>query len=166
MNQSSISHKKDIAAGLGTLAVILLIVLAINLTSPKKTQTSPVAKSETTSKTSQQPSSPATSSSSASSVSYKDGSYSAKGEYESPGGEEGLLVKLTLKSDVVTASSAKSEAGDPEAQIYQQQFINNYKKLVVGKSIDNIKISRVAGSSLTSEGFNDALSQIKQQAKA
>jgi hypothetical protein len=38
--------------------------------------------------------------------------------------------------------------------------------LVVGKSVDEVSLSRVAGSSLTSLGFNNALTQIKEDAKA
>jgi hypothetical protein len=37
---------------------------------------------------------------------------------------------------------------------------------VVGKSLDDIKVSKVAGSSLTSGGFNKAIEQIKTDATA
>ncbi|WP_447589312.1 hypothetical protein [Microbacterium lacticum] len=37
---------------------------------------------------------------------------------------------------------------------------------VVGKDIDDVSVSRVAGSSLTSGGFNDALETIKADARA
>ena len=37
---------------------------------------------------------------------------------------------------------------------------------VVGKDIDDLSVSRVAGSSLTSGGFNDSLETIKADARA
>ncbi len=103
---------------------------------------------------------------SASVSSYKDGTYTAKGSYVSPGGNESVTVSLTLKDGVVTASTVEEGAGDPEALEYQHDFIGGYKTFVNGKDIDNIHVSRVSGSSLTSIGFNDALTQIKDQAKS
>jgi hypothetical protein len=60
-------------------------------------------------------------------------------------------------------------AGDPQAresQDYQSQFIGGIADAVVGKDIDQISVSRVAGSSLTSGGFNDAIETIKSEAAA
>jgi hypothetical protein len=70
-----------------------------------------------------------------------------------------------LQNGVITGTSATGGANDPEASQYQSQFISGYKSLVVGKSIDSVSLSRVSGSSLTSQGFNNALQQIKNQAK-
>jgi len=100
------------------------------------------------------------------STGYKDGTYSATGQYFSPGGQESVRVDLTLTNDVVTASSVESGANDPTAESYQTSFISGYKAYVIGKKINTIKLSNVSGSSLTSQGFNDALKQIEQQAKA
>lgn len=97
---------------------------------------------------------------------YKDGNYSATGQYDSPGGNESITISLSLKNGDVTATSAKSGANDSTAQQFQSDFIAGYKSLVVGKSIDSIHLSRVSGSSLTSQGFNEALNSIKSQAKA
>jgi uncharacterized protein with FMN-binding domain len=95
---------------------------------------------------------------------YKDGTYNADGSYTSPGGREAIKVSLTLKGDKVTASTVESDAGDPTGQEYQEQFIAGYKSQVVGRSLDDIELSRVSGSSLTSQGFNAAVEQIKAQA--
>ena len=38
--------------------------------------------------------------------------------------------------------------------------------LGVGVAIDDLNVSKVAGSSLTSGGFNDAVEQIKAEARA
>ena len=49
---------------------------------------------------------------------------------------------------------------------YQDDFVGGYKSQVVGKSIAEIQLGKVSGSSLTSRGFNEALDQIRNQAKS
>lgn len=97
---------------------------------------------------------------------YQDGTYTATGSYSTPGGQESITVTVTLKSDIVTATSAKSSSNDHDSREYQSRFISGYKSLVVGKKISDIQLSHVSGSSLTSSGFNKALDQIEQQAAA
>jgi uncharacterized protein with FMN-binding domain len=97
---------------------------------------------------------------------YKDGSYSAEGTYTSPGGTEHLDVKLTLKDGVITDAVVESLATRPESKAMQAKFISGYKTLVVGKKIDDVMLDKVSGSSLSPIGFNDAVAQIKVQAKA
>ncbi len=100
------------------------------------------------------------------SATLKDGTYQATGSYTSPGGNEQITVNVTLKDGVVTDTSATSGANDPTAKQYQAEFIAGYKDQVVGKKISSIKLSRVSGSSLTSQGFNNALQEIQRQAQA
>lgn len=142
--------------------IIAVIVVAAAAASPKKqaTTTASTANSSTTSAT------PSSADDTSSDASFKDGSYTATGAYESPGGNEHITVHVTLASGVVTATSATSGAGDPEAHEYQSMFIGGFKSQVVGKRIADVHLSRVSGSSLTSQGFNDAISQIENQAKA
>ena len=97
---------------------------------------------------------------------YKDGTYSAVGEYISPGGEESINLTLTLKNDVIVDAQVVSNAIRPNSVIYQGKFISGYKTLVVGKNIDNVALTKVSGSSLTPKGFADALAKIKVQAAA
>jgi hypothetical protein len=99
-------------------------------------------------------------------VSYADGTYTEKGRYISPGGAESIEVTVTLEGDIITSASVKSNAISSDSKQYQAEFISGYKKLVVGKDIDEVSLSRVAGSSLTSNGFNEALELIKADAKA
>jgi uncharacterized protein with FMN-binding domain len=108
----------------------------------------------------------ATPSASQSSVNYKDGTYSAVGQYISPGGKEKVNVSLTVSSDVVADATVTSGANDPTAVSYQTLFISGYKPKVIGKKLSSIKLTNVSGSSLTSQGFNSAVNAIKQQAKA
>jgi len=97
---------------------------------------------------------------------YNDGTYSATGSYGSPGGPDKIKITLTLKDDIVTSASAVSMAGDPMSKNFQAKFISGFQAVVVGKNIDDLNVSVVSGSSLTSKGFNDAVAQIKLQAKA
>lgn len=98
--------------------------------------------------------------------SYKDGTYEATGHYESPGGEEEIEVSITVKDGTVTDTSTVSKATNPKSVMMQGVFIDNYKAMVVGKSLDEVKLDKVAGSSLTPKGFNDAVEQIKKEAVA
>jgi uncharacterized protein with FMN-binding domain len=97
---------------------------------------------------------------------YADGEYSAEGEYTSPGGKETVGVSLTLAGDVITAVTVTPESENPNGKKYQGEFADGIAEVVVGKSIDDIEVSKVAGSSLTSGGFNDAVDQIKADAAA
>ena len=98
--------------------------------------------------------------------SYKDGTYTATGAYMSPGGEDQVTVTLTLAHDVITSVNVTPGAQDRTSQRYQDRFISGYKQYVVGKNIASVNVGVVSGSSLTPIGFNDALTQIKAQAKA
>jgi uncharacterized protein with FMN-binding domain len=138
------------------VAIIAVIVVAAVATSPKKMQANSTASGGSSS----------TATIGSKDTNFKDGTYTATGSYESPGGNESITVRVTLQQGVITATSADSGAQDPEASEYQSMFIDGYKSLVVGKDIASVNLSRVSGSSLTSQGFNDAISKIENQAKA
>lgn len=97
---------------------------------------------------------------------YKDGTYSATGSYLTPGGRESIDLTVTIKGGLITDTALKQNGDNRDSQEYQGVFANNYKSFVVGKAIDSVSLSRVAGSSLTSGGFNTALEMIKKDAKA
>jgi hypothetical protein len=101
-----------------------------------------------------------------SSASYADGDYSADGSYQSPGGTETITVDLTLADGVVTAVTVTGDPATPDSEHYQGQFESGIASEVVGKSLDDISVSKVSGSSLTSGGFNAAIDDIKSQAAA
>ena len=96
---------------------------------------------------------------------YKDGTYSATGSYSTPNGRESIELTVTITNNVITDTSLVENARSGEARDYQAEFASNYKDLVVGKKVNDVSLSRVAGSSLTSYGFNAALTQIKTDAK-
>lgn len=97
---------------------------------------------------------------------YADGSYSATGSYVSPGGSESVAVELTLTDDVVTDVVVTPQATNPNSVRFQGEFADGIADVVVGQPVDELQVSRVAGSSLTSGGFNDALAQILAEASA
>ncbi len=97
---------------------------------------------------------------------YKNGTYSATGSYMSPGGQDQVAVTLTLVNDIVTSVSVTPQAGDRTSQRYINRFLSGYQQYVVGQDISTLSLGRVSGSSLTPIGFNNALSQIRAQAKA
>ncbi|ONI61998.1 hypothetical protein ALI44B_14925 [Leifsonia sp. ALI-44-B] len=90
----------------------------------------------------------------------KDGTYTEDGSYNSPGGEESITVKLTLAGGVIEDLDVTSNATNPNSKKYQGEFVDGINDIVVGKSIDDLNVSKVAGSSLTSGGFNDAIDKI------
>lgn len=96
---------------------------------------------------------------------YKDGTYSANGTYVSPNGTETVGVELTFASGTVTAVNITEYPSNPNTRKFQGEFAGGIAGQVVGKSIDELNVSKVAGSSLTSGGFNKAVEAIKSEAK-
>jgi len=97
---------------------------------------------------------------------YTDGTYDASASYQSPNGTESIDVEITLADNVITAVTVTGNGESPDSQRYQGEFENGIADVVVGKNIDEISVDKVAGSSLTSGGFNDAIEQIKSEATA
>ncbi len=96
---------------------------------------------------------------------YADGEYSAFGSYQSPGGRQEVGVTVTLSNSVITALTLDTSQTKGTSAEFQGKFSSGIDDLVVGKSIDELDVSKVSGSSLTSGGFNDAIEQIKTEAQ-
>lgn len=97
---------------------------------------------------------------------YADGTYTADGSYQTPETVEEISVTLTVADGLVTEVEVTGDPQARESEQYQGQFIDGISDEVVGKSLDEIDVSKVAGSSLTSGGFNQAVESIKEQAAA
>lgn len=97
---------------------------------------------------------------------YKDGTYTAVGQYQSPAGMEQVTVTLAITGDTIVDASVVASSENKKSQQYMQKFVGGYKQYVTGKSVDSVSLEAVSGSSLTPEGFNAALAKIKVQAKA
>ena len=160
-------QKPKIHPAIAALIVIVLVgivasvVIAVNANNDanKDTQNTPSNSQSSTSDSNEA----ATESTDTST--FKDGSYSATGSYLSPGGRESVDLTVTIKDGVITESSITTDAASNDSRRYQELFAENYKELVVGKEVNGLSLSRVAGSSLTSNGFNDALDEIRNEAK-
>ena len=131
---------------------------------PAATPATPAPTSDTTSGASTAPSGTASTLASSGSL-YQDGTYSADGTYISPNGTETVGVELTLASGTVTAVNITQHPSNPNTRKFQGEFAGGIAAQVVGKSIDELNVSKVAGSSLTSGGFNQALDKIKAEAQ-
>ena len=151
------------------IIVVVAIVLVTILSSKKAPAVAPATDqtSSDTTTTSQLPPADTTTTTTTTSASvYKDGTYSATGSYQSPGGQDQIAVTLTLKNDIITDVTATPEPGDHTSARYQNMFISGYKQYVVGQNIASVHLTKVSGSSLTPAGFDNALAQIEAQAKA
>jgi uncharacterized protein with FMN-binding domain len=150
------------------IALIVIVLLAIAAGAVYlATRPSDDAAQQTTEVTSSSQTEASDSSqSSESNATYKDGTYTATGTYSTPGGRESIDVSVTIENGIITDTSATGSANNGDSAQYQGQFLDNYRTLVVSRSIDDVNLSRVAGSSLTSNGFNNALEEIAQDARA
>lgn len=133
---------------------------------PTVTSTTDTSTSETTTTDSSSSSADSSSSTADSSSDYEDGSYTAEGSYQTPETVEQIRVTLTLEDGVVTDVEVTGDPQARESQQYQSAFIANIAAEVVGVAIDDLDVDKVAGSSLTSGGFNAAVEDIKAQALA
>lgn len=96
---------------------------------------------------------------------YKDGTYSADGNYVSPNGTETVGVELTISGGNVSGVNITQHPSNPNTRKFQGEFAGGIAAQIVGKKLDELRVSKVAGSSLTSGGFNQAVEKIKSEAQ-
>lgn len=102
----------------------------------------------------------------ANSSAYADGTYTRLGAYQSPAGEDGLMVSVVVENGVVKDMALEGRSASGESMAYINLFISGVKGMVVGKKLDEVgAIGAVNGSSLTGIGFNKAMAEIKASAK-
>lgn len=95
-----------------------------------------------------------------------DGTYDAEGSYSTPGGQESIAVELTVADGVVTDVTVTPEATGGNAARFQGEFASGIADEVVGQELAGLSVDKVSGSSLTGDGFNAALDQIRADAAA
>lgn len=102
-----------------------------------------------------------------SSPTYKDGTYSAVGNYTSPAGTESINVEITLKNNHITSAILTPNATNDTAKKWQHAYSAGISEKIVGKSLDDIgaDIDVINGSSLTGIGFKSALAEINMEAQ-
>ncbi|MET1038364.1 MAG: FMN-binding protein [Aeromicrobium sp.] len=156
------AHKKLLSAA--AAASVLLMTAACGSSEDADAGTSAPASSEAA-PTADAPSDAADEAPADATAAYADGDYEASGSYSNPGGTSSVGVSLTLEGGSITAVEVEPEASGTSLQ-FQKKFASGIADEVVGKSLDEIDVSKVAGSSLTSGGFNEAIEQIKAEAQA
>ncbi|MFJ3404480.1 hypothetical protein [Promicromonospora sp. NPDC090134] len=95
---------------------------------------------------------------------YRDGQYEATGWYG--GLPSSITVDLSLRDGVITDVEVTPHAEDETSLDLQERFAEAVPDVVVGRSIDEVELDRLAGSSGTTQGFNDAIDQIREEAAA
>ena len=152
-------------AGVAAVGVVGAIALAGCAASDTTTEPTTATTATPESSTAPTPAASASESeSTASSSTYADGTYTAEGSYATPETVETIVVTVTLENDIITAVDVTGDPQKRESEEYQGRFIGGIADVVVGQDIDQISVSRVAGSSLTSGGFNQAIDTIKSEA--
>jgi uncharacterized protein with FMN-binding domain len=154
------SVRKSVFAGIAGLSLAGTVAGC----APSPTESTPAA-SGGAAETSAAAPSAGTSSLASSGSAYKDGTYSADGNYVSPNGTETVGVELSLADGIVTDVNITQHPSNPNTRKFQGEFAGGIAGQIVGKNIDQLNVSKVAGSSLTSGGFNQAVEKIKQEAQ-
>ena len=155
--------KQKISPAIISIIVISLLVIAGGAVYALNNNTQTASEPETTQ--TEQPAETQTPTANNDSA-FADGSYTATGNYSTPGGGESITITATLTGGVVTNITAEGSATRGDSAQYQAKFLSGYKTLVVGKEVESVSLSRVSGSSLTSNGFNRALETIKNDAQS
>lgn len=92
---------------------------------------------------------------------YKNGTYSTRSTYRTPGGTYTMNFSATISNDTISNTSLSI---DPGSDSYSKRFINSYQSTVIGQDLGSVHPSRIGGASLTTRAFNTALDTIRQQA--
>lgn len=93
---------------------------------------------------------------------YTDGEYTAEGIYA---GSKSIIVKLTLDDDAIKQVEVTPNTPNIRMSFnLQKKFAAAVGDVVIGKPIDEVHLDKLAGSSLTTKGFNAALDKIKTEA--
>ncbi len=155
--------------------IVVLVVLAGGIAAFKNSPTTPtdaatiIATSSPATTTATSTPAPVTTTATATAVPasgsiYNDGTYSTTITYATPENNETVGFSLTIKNDVITAASGTNSSRSRESKEYVADFLSALPKEVVGKKISEVSVSRLAGASLTSRAFTQALVKLEAQA--
>lgn len=96
-------------------------------------------------------------------VAYADGEYAAIGQY-GPVGEDTIDVYVGVQGGLVRSVRVVGHPFTSISKGHQEAFADEVPGVVTGKPIADLKVSKVAGASWTSEAFNAALDEVRRQA--
>ncbi|EIT88527.1 hypothetical protein A200_02935 [Parascardovia denticolens IPLA 20019] len=94
---------------------------------------------------------------------YKDGRFASKAIY-GPASEDSIDVSVTVSGQKVADVTVTPHPATPVSKKYQTGFIKEIKGTIVGKPLKDLKVTKVAGASWTSDAFNKALDVVRQEA--
>ncbi len=81
--------------------------------------------------------------------------------YDPEGRSETITVSVTLSENIVTELTSIHSMNDGKSRRYQMNFEAEIQPLVVGKDIKTLQLSRVAGASVTTDAFMQAIEVIR-----
>ncbi len=110
---------------------------------------------------------PGTESSTNNTSPYADGTYVVDQSYYAwPNIYEPMQTVITLENGtIVAADQTYSTVDYTHSDQYQRHFDSIYKNVVIGMPLADAPIARIGQASETTDGFNDALLAIKEQAQ-
>jgi hypothetical protein len=78
-----------------------------------------------------------------------------------------MTFTVTLDDGVITdVESELMPDNNDTSRGYQERFAAALPDEVVGRSVDEVEVGVLAGSSSCGDGFNDALAQIRDEARS
>lgn len=105
------------------------------------------------------------------STTYEDGRYYAQARFDVPGQDREIFhnIGVTLEIEegliVNVITTEVDEDGQPIANEHIDEFDLAVEEIIIGKTIDeSMNLDTVSGSSYTTQGFNEAISLINQEA--
>jgi len=137
-------HKK---MGIGVLVATLGVAITLYLFATSSTPTT------TTSKT--------TNTTPVAVTSVAEQSYTRSVSYQAPHRTESITVTLKIKDGVVTSVEDVHSKNNRNSAYFQEGFESAIAGQVVGKKIADIQLDAVAGASLTTAAFMEAITAIK-----
>lgn len=94
---------------------------------------------------------------------YRDGTYTVRGVYG--GAPSYMTITVTLAADAIRDVTVKPMPDNNDtSRGYQERFAAAVPVEVIGKSIDGLSVGKIAGASGCADGFNDALTKIRERA--
>ncbi|MCI1219803.1 MAG: FMN-binding protein [Bifidobacterium sp.] len=94
---------------------------------------------------------------------YRDGTYHVDGQLD-PVGKDTIDVSITVAKGDITDVSVVGHTSNDISKRHQAAFIEAIPGVVVGKPLKGLKVDKVAGASWTTQAFNDALDNARDQA--
>ena len=96
---------------------------------------------------------------------YEDGTYTARGVYG--GAPSYMTITIGLRADMITDVTVEPmPENNDTSRGYQERFAAAVPAEVIGKSLDEVRVGKLAGASGCADGFNNAVAAIRDQARA